>query len=60
MALSLLAAGRTAFILVRRSMRCLYVRANVSPMTYDVSLATMRIKLVLLSYQQSHGKSPTL
>lgn len=25
-------------------MRCLYVGANVSPMDYDVSAATMRIK----------------
>ncbi|MET4120879.1 hypothetical protein ABIB85_007309 [Bradyrhizobium sp. JR1.5] len=32
-------------------MRCLYVGANVSPMGYHVSLATMLIKPVLLSYQ---------
>jgi hypothetical protein len=32
-------------------MRCLYVGANVSPMDYDVSAATMPIKPVLLSYK---------
>lgn len=32
-------------------MRRLYVGANVSPMDYDLSAATMRIKPVLLSYR---------
>ena len=32
-------------------MRCLRVGVNVSPMAYYVSLATMRIKLVMLSYR---------
>ena len=32
-------------------MRRLYVGANVSPMTYDVSPATMPFKPALLSYR---------
>jgi hypothetical protein len=32
-------------------MRRLYVGANVSPMTYDVSPATMLFKPALLSYR---------
>ena len=34
-------------------MRCLYVGADVSPMGYDVALATVLIKLVPLSYRRS-------
>ena len=46
---SLLATGRTAFILMRQSMRRLYVGANVSPITYDVSPTMIPFKPVLLS-----------
>lgn len=48
---SLLATGRTAFILMRQSMRRLYVGANVSPMASDVPLATMPFKPALLPYR---------
>ncbi|MGY4371096.1 hypothetical protein ACVW1A_007161 [Bradyrhizobium sp. LB1.3] len=36
---------------MRQSRRCLYVGANVSPMDYDVSAATMLIKPVRLSHR---------
>ena len=40
-------------------MRCRCVGANVSPMIYDVSPATVLIKPALLSYwmKQKHGPS---
>jgi hypothetical protein len=45
---------------MRQSMRCLYVGANVSPMDYDVSAATMPIKPVLLSYKMKSMAPPPL